>query len=91
MGEHNIRPNAISPCQIRTPALQALIDDPQFDSDTLIIRFFYGIPLDGLGEPKDLVGTAVFPASDGAAMVTSVLPPEDGGDLALNAGGSPNW
>jgi NAD(P)-dependent dehydrogenase (short-subunit alcohol dehydrogenase family) len=86
-----IRVNAILPAQIRTPALQALIDDPQFDSDRLIERFLVGIPIDRLLEPEDLIGAAVFLCSDAAAAVTGVLLPVDGGNLAFNAGGSKVW
>lgn len=89
--KHKIRVNAIQPCQIRTPSLQRLIDDPQFDSDRLVNRFLTGIPMNRLGEPADLVGPAVFLASDAAALVTGVLLPVDGGNLALNAGGSHTW
>jgi NAD(P)-dependent dehydrogenase (short-subunit alcohol dehydrogenase family) len=89
--QHGIRVNAILPCQIRTPALQKLIDDPAFDSDSLVTRILTGIPLNRLGEPEDLVGAAVFLVSDAAAMVTGALLPVDGGNLALNAGGNSVW
>lgn len=89
--KHHIRVNAILPCQFRTPGLEALIDDPQFDSDTLLNRWLTGIPINRLGEPEDLVGPVVFLASEAAAMVTGVLLPVDGGNLALNAGGSHSW
>lgn len=88
---HGIRVNAILPCQFRTPPLQALIDDPRFDSDTLVNRFLVGIPMNRLGEVNDIVGPAVFLASDAAAMVTGTLLPVDGGNLALNAGGTHSW
>jgi NAD(P)-dependent dehydrogenase (short-subunit alcohol dehydrogenase family) len=88
---HNIRVNAIAPCQIRTPALDALVADPQFDSDTLINRFLTGIPLNRLGEAEDLVGPAIFLVSDAAAMVTGTTLGVDGGNLALNGGGSHQW
>lgn len=89
--KHNIRVNAILPCQIRTPNLQVLIDDPRYESQALVERFLQGIPLNRLGEPEDLVGPVVFLCSDAAAMVTGVLLPVDGGNLALNAGGSHIW
>jgi NAD(P)-dependent dehydrogenase (short-subunit alcohol dehydrogenase family) len=89
--KHNIRVNAILPCQIRTGALQALIADPKFDSDSLVERFLVGIPMNRLGEPEDLAGPAIFLASDAAAMVTGAMLPVDGGNLALNAGGSHTW
>jgi NAD(P)-dependent dehydrogenase (short-subunit alcohol dehydrogenase family) len=88
---HKIRVNAIQPCQTRTPTLQKLIDDPQFDSDSLIKRFLVGIPLNRLAEPEDMTGPAIFLASDASAMVTGSLLPVDGGNLALNAGGSHTW
>jgi len=88
---HRIRVNAIQPCQVRTPALQGLIDDPQFDSDTLVARFLQGIPLRRLAEPEDIAAVAVFLASDAAAMITGTLLPVDGGNLALNAGGTVEW
>jgi len=88
---HRIRVNAIQPCQVRTPALQGLIDDPQFDSDTLVATFLSGIPLRRLAEPEDVAAAAVFLASDAAAMITGALLPVDGGNLALNAGGTVEW
>ena len=49
-----------------------------------------GIPLNRLGEPEDLVGPVVFLASKASAFVTGMLLPVDGGNLALNAGGTLN-
>src|SRR6476660_9667604 len=40
-----IRVNGIKPCQVLTPGLQALIDDPKFDSKTLLATWLQGIPL----------------------------------------------
>ena len=50
-----------------------------------------GIPMNRMGEPEDIVGPAIFLASDAAAFVTGTLLPVDGGNLALNAGGSHRW
>ena len=88
---HGIRVNAIVPAQTRTPGFQKLLDDPQFDSQALVSRLLTGIPLNRLGELEDFVGPAVFLASDASAFVTGVLLPVDGGNLALNAGGSHTW
>jgi NAD(P)-dependent dehydrogenase (short-subunit alcohol dehydrogenase family) len=88
---HGIRVNAIQPCQVRTPALQGLIDDPQFDSDTLLATFLRGIPIGRLAEPQDVAAAAVFLASDAAGMITGALLPVDGGNLAMNAGGTVEW
>lgn len=89
--KHNVRVNALMPCQFHTEGLQGLIDDPKFDSDALVKRFLHGIPMNRLGEPEDLLGPAIFLASDASAMVTGTLLPVDGGNLALNAGGSHTW
>jgi len=88
---YGIRVNAIVPAQTRTPGLQKLLDDPQFDSKALLSRLLMGIPLNRLGEPEDFIGPVVFLASDASAFVTGVLLPVDGGNLALNAGGSHTW
>ncbi len=89
--KHNIRVNAILPAQTRTTYLQKLIDDPSFDSNALIQQLLVGIPLNRLGEPEDLIGPVVFLASESANFVTGALIPVDGGNLALNAGGSKDW
>ncbi len=88
---YGIRVNAIQPCQVRTPALQALIDDERFASDEIVATFLRGIPLGRLAEPRDIADAAVFLVSDAAAMITGVMLPVDGGNLALNAGGTIAW
>ena len=86
-----IRVNAILPAQVLTPALKRLLfDDPRF-GEKIRRQFLTGIPLGRLLEPEDFVGPAVFLCSDAAAAVTGVLLPVDGGNLALNAGGSHTW
>lgn len=89
--QHGIRVNAIQPAQIRTRGLQMLLEDPQFNSKRLLDRFLTGIPLNRLGEPDDLVGPVIFLASDASRFVTGMMLPVDGGNLALNAGGSHTW
>jgi NAD(P)-dependent dehydrogenase (short-subunit alcohol dehydrogenase family) len=88
---YGIRVNAIQPAQVRTPALQSLIDDPKFDSDTLVATFLRGIPMDRLVEPEEVAAAALFLASDAASMITGILLPVDGGNLAMNAGGTVKW
>jgi NAD(P)-dependent dehydrogenase (short-subunit alcohol dehydrogenase family) len=89
--KHGIRVNAIQPCQFLTPGLQAFIDAAP-DPGAIVDRFLKGIPLDRMGDPeRDIVGPIVFLASDAAAMVTGVVLPVDGGNLAFNAGGSKTW
>lgn len=87
---HNIRVNAILPAQMRTRGMQAWLSDPKTDP-ALPGHLLKGIPMNRLGEVQDIVGPAIFLASDAAAFVTGALLPVDGGNLALNAGGSPIW
>lgn len=63
----------------------------QFDSDTLIKRCLTGIPMNRLGEAEDLVGPTIFLVSDAAARVTGMTLGVDGGNLALNGGGTHLW
>ncbi len=85
--KHKIRVNAIQPCQMLTPAVRKWLDDPKTDPN-LISHLLQGIPSNRLGEPEDVVGPVVFLASDASEMVTGTLLSVDGGNLALNAGGS---
>jgi NAD(P)-dependent dehydrogenase (short-subunit alcohol dehydrogenase family) len=88
--KHNIRVNALQPVQMRTPAVKTWLSDPKTDPKT-IERLLLGIPMNRLGEPEDIVGPALFLASDASAFVTGILLPVDGGNLAMNAGGSHTW
>jgi NAD(P)-dependent dehydrogenase (short-subunit alcohol dehydrogenase family) len=86
-----IRCNAILPCQILTPGLKnQLIANPKLE-ETAMPRFLAGIPIDRLLEAEDFMSAAVFLCSDSARAVTGVLLPVDGGNLAMNAGGSKVW
>lgn len=88
--KHNIRVNAILPAQMRTAGMKAWLSDPKTDPN-LVKHLLKGIPMNRLGEVEDIVGPAIFLASDAAAFVTGTLLPLDGGNLALNAGGSHTW
>jgi NAD(P)-dependent dehydrogenase (short-subunit alcohol dehydrogenase family) len=88
---HGIRVNAVQPSQFLTPALKTWIDG-QPNPEGFARDLLRGVPLDRLGDPeRDIVGPIVFLASDAAAMVTGVMLPVDGGNLAFNAGGSKTW
>ena len=52
-------------------------------------QFLSGIPAGRLGQPDDIKGLAVFLASDASSWITGALIPMDGGNLAMNAGGTP--
>ena len=51
-------------------------------------KFLSGIPAGRLGQPDDIKGLAVFLASDASRWITGALIPMDGGNLAMNAGGT---
>ncbi len=86
-----IRVNAIQPCQFETPGLRPLLEDDSEVARSMVGRFKGGIPIGRLGRPDDIVGPVVFLASDAARMVTGVMLPVDGGNLAMNAGASLAW
>ncbi len=80
-----VRVNAVLPAQVTNPSLLARMkDDPQLES-----RFVHGIPAGRMGQPKDIMGLAVWLASDSSQWITGALIPMDGGNLAMNAGGTP--
>jgi NAD(P)-dependent dehydrogenase (short-subunit alcohol dehydrogenase family) len=85
--KYGIRVNAIQPCQFLTPGLRYRLDNPELGPQ-IRQKFLSGIPLNRLGEPAEMIGPVLFLVSDAAAMVTGVLLPVDGGNLALNAGGT---
>lgn len=79
-----VRVNAILPAQVLNPALEKRIAaDPSLKD-----RFLSGIPAGRLGHPDDIKGLAVFLASDSSSWITGALIPMDGGNLAMNGGGS---
>lgn len=80
-----VRVNAVLPAQVLNPSLAARMkDDP-----TLEARFISGIPAGRMGKPSDIMGLAVWLASDSSEWITGALIPMDGGNLAMNAGGTP--
>jgi NAD(P)-dependent dehydrogenase (short-subunit alcohol dehydrogenase family) len=83
---HGIRVNGIEPCQFINEGLQSLIDNPA--KAPLVQRMISGIPIGRMGTPDEVVGPMMFLASPAASMVTGVIMPVDGGNLAFNAGGS---
>jgi NAD(P)-dependent dehydrogenase (short-subunit alcohol dehydrogenase family) len=89
--QQGIRCNAILPCQILTPGLKnQLLANPRLE-ETAMPRFLAGIPYGKLLEAEDFISAAVFLCSPSARAVTGVLLPVDGGNLAMNAGGSILW
>ncbi|MCW2272908.1 SDR family oxidoreductase [Rhodoblastus acidophilus] len=85
-GARGVRVNALAPAQVLTPGLAAHMDNPHF-RDNVLPRILMGLPMGRLLTPEDMVGPALFLASDAAACVNGVILPVDGGNLAMNAGG----
>ena len=65
--------------------------DSRTFSNELYERLLAGIPMNRLLEPEEFVGPVVFLCSSAAGAITGALLPVDGGNLALNAGGSHTW
>jgi NAD(P)-dependent dehydrogenase (short-subunit alcohol dehydrogenase family) len=84
---YRIRVNAVAPCQIATDGLRALAARPSGEGH-LLDTFLRGIPLGRLVEPDEVASAVAFLASGAAAMITGVVLPVDGGNLAFNAGGT---
>ncbi|MCC7353119.1 MAG: SDR family oxidoreductase [Anaerolineae bacterium] len=79
-----VRVNAILPAQVMNPGLAARMQaDPNLEAN-----FLRGIPIGRLGQPGDIKGLAIFLASDASDWITGALIPMDGGNLAMNAGGT---
>lgn len=79
-----VRVNAILPAQVVNPSLEArMAADPN-----LRAKFESGIPRGRMGVPEDIMGLAVFLASDASSWITGAIIPMDGGNLAMNAGGT---
>lgn len=75
---HGVRVNAIAPGHIATPIVRR-----QWETEPELKEFFLSrTPLGELGTPADLVGPAVFLASDASRMVTGHVLTVDGGYVA---------
>ena len=79
-----VRVNAILPAQVLNASLEKRIAEMPGLRD----QFLSGIPAGRLGRPDDIKGLAVFLASDASEWITGALIPMDGGNLAMNSGGS---
>jgi NAD(P)-dependent dehydrogenase (short-subunit alcohol dehydrogenase family) len=79
LGKDGVRVNAIGPGLIETP-LNAQV---RANSPELVKVFLDHTPLGRAGSPEDIVGPAVFLASDLAAYVTGTMVMVDGGYRAI--------
>lgn len=74
LATHNIRSNTIAPTFIETPLTRPFFEDASFKASVLA-----KIKLGRLGSVEDLMGAAVFLASDASALVTGTSLVVDGG------------
>ena len=79
-----VRVNAILPAQVMNPGIeQRIAAEPAMGA-----KWLSGIPRGRLGRPEDIQGLMVLLASDASSWITGTLIPMDGGNLAMNAGGT---
>ena len=74
---HGVSVNAIAPGYFRTPLTEQLLSGTPRGEEVLMRT-----PMNRFGELNELVGAAVFLASDASAFVTGTVLPVDGGFLA---------
>jgi 2-dehydro-3-deoxy-D-gluconate 5-dehydrogenase len=71
---HNVRVNAVAPGATRTPTREVTLGDP-----VLLQGLVAQYPLGRIADPGDIVGAALFLASDASAFVTGQTIVVDGG------------
>ena len=76
--EHNVRINAIAPGWIDTKLARPALEDPERGP-----KIMARLPMKRWGTPADMGGMAVFLCSPGAAYLTGVTIPVDGGYSAM--------
>lgn len=79
-----VRVNAILPAQV----MNASLEERMRTDPSLRQTWLRGIPAGRFGHPDDIRGLAVLLASDASSWITGALIPMDGGNLALNGGGT---
>jgi len=75
---YGVRVVAIAPVATHTPMLSPFMNEQEVDHEGLA-RYIATIPLGRLNEPDDIASTAVFLASNDAAMITGTCVEVDGG------------
>lgn len=75
---HRVRVVAIAPVATHTPMLPTFMNKKAVDAESLA-KYEATVPLGRLNQPEDVAATAVFLASDDAAMITGSCIEVDGG------------
>jgi NAD(P)-dependent dehydrogenase (short-subunit alcohol dehydrogenase family) len=71
---YQVRVNALAPAFMRTPLIRQILEDPEWVAD--IER---RTPMGRLGNPEEIIGPAIFLASDASSYVTGTVLFVDGG------------
>lgn len=79
LGKDGVRVNAIGPGLIETP----LNEEARAKNPSVVQGFLEHTPLGRTGQPEDIVGPALFLASDLSAYVTGTILMADGGYTAI--------
>ena len=79
LAEHGITANAVAPGPVDTPMTRAL-HSPEFRQS-----YTDAIPMQRYGTPEEIAAAVAYLVSDGAAYVTGIVIPVDGGFLASGA------
>lgn len=77
-GDKGIRVNALAPCWFHTDMNEHSI----FANKRFMQQVVSKLPMKRIGEPPELVGPAVFLASEASSMITGLILPVDGGAAA---------
>jgi len=75
---YGVTVNAIAPSTFETPMVASVLEaEPEYRA-----RVISRVPLGRMGQPDEIVGTALYLASPASAMVTGICLPIDGGYTA---------
>lgn len=85
---YSVRVNAVAPAQVATAGFTADVAARTAVHDPAVADHTRGIPAGRLVQPEEIAAAVLFLASDAARMITGVVLPVDGGNLALDAGGT---
>ena len=78
--ERNVRVNAIAPGFMRTPLTRKRLETP---NDPAVKKWIGGTPMQRVGPPDELVGAALYLATDASTFTTGVVLSVDGGYTCL--------
>ena len=87
-GASGIRVNAIAPSQVDSAGMRQWMAEAGPDGRPVGDTLLAGVPLGRLVRAEDIVGPALFLASDASRMVTGTVIPVDGGNLSANLAGT---